>query len=164
MKLVQRWLQVGVDAVFFGDDLGAQERLTLSPRAFRKWLLPAYAKMFGAVREAGAHVRLHSDGHIMEVAEDLVKAGVTILNVQDLVNGIDRVGRALKGKVCVDLDIDRQRIVPFGRPEEVEGHVEGAVSALRSREGAHDHGRRLPANALENVRPFAGPSKGSEGG
>ena len=135
LMLIQRWLQVGVDAMFFGDDLGAQDRLAVNPRAFRKWILPAYSKMFEAVREAKAHVHLHSDGHVMEVCEDLVEVGVTMLNIQDIVNGIPKIRKALKGRVCVDIDIDRQKILPFGKPEEVERHVEETVSALRSLEG-----------------------------
>jgi uroporphyrinogen decarboxylase len=133
--LVQRWLKLEVDAIFFGDDLGAQDRLTVSPKTFRKWILPVYERLFGTVREANAHVHLHSDGHVLEVARDLVKAGVTILNIQDLVNGIDGIERLLKTRVCVDLDIDRQRILPFGRPEEVERHIAKVVSKLKSEDG-----------------------------
>lgn len=54
--------------------------------------------MFGAVRDTGTHVHFHSDGHIPEVAEDLVKAGVTILNPQDLVNGIEEIKKDAKGR------------------------------------------------------------------
>ncbi|MEM3018780.1 MAG: uroporphyrinogen decarboxylase family protein [Candidatus Bathyarchaeia archaeon] len=152
LALVQRWLNLGVDAIFFGDDLGAQDRLTVSPQTFRKWILPVYEALFRPVREAGAHVHLHSDGHVLEVAEDLVKAFVTILNIQDLVNGIEAIGRLLKGKICVDLDIDRQRILPFGRPEEVRRHISKVVSELNSKDG----GLMLtigiyPPTPLENI-------------
>ncbi len=71
--------------------------------------------MFGAAREHGVHVFLHSDGHILEIAEDLVKAGVSILNPQDLVNGVENIKNKLKGRVCIDIDIDRQKVVPFGK-------------------------------------------------
>jgi len=91
--------------------------------------------MFKTCREAGAHVHFHSDGHIMEIAEDLVNAGVSILNLQDLVNGINNIKRNLRGRVCIDLDIDRQRILPFASAEDVKKHVRTAVSSLSSPDG-----------------------------
>jgi len=135
MKVIRRWLDVGVEVLVFGDDLGMQDRLPIHPEKFRKYMVPAYSRMFMPAREKGVHVFLHSDGHIMEVADDLIGAGVSILNLQDLVNGVDNIRGRLKGKVCIDLDIDRQRIVPFGTPQEVKRHIRRVVSALNSPEG-----------------------------
>jgi len=135
LKLIRRWLDCGIDLLSCGDDLGMQDRLTIHPNVFRKYLIPAYKKMFTPVRERGVHIRFHSDGHIMEIAEDLIEAGVTILNLQDLVNGVERIKRRLKGKVCIDLDIDRQKIIPFGKPKDVKEHVRRVISELNSPEG-----------------------------
>jgi len=60
---------------------------------------------------------------------------VSILNIQDLVNGVDNIRRKLKGKVCIDLDIGRQKILPFGKPQYVKEHVKRAVRTLNSPEG-----------------------------
>jgi len=135
LKIIRRWLMVGIDLLSCGDDLGMQDRLPIRPEAFRKYLVPAYKKMFTPVREKGIHIRFHSDGHIMEVAEDLIETGVTILNLQDLVNDVEKIKRKLKGKVCIDLDIDRQRIIPFGKPNEIKSHVNHVISELNSQEG-----------------------------
>jgi len=135
MKVVRKWLEVDVDVMIFGDDLGTQTGMPISPRAFRKYLKPAYSKIFGIVRESGAHVYLHSDGHIMEVVEDLMESGATILNLQDLVNGIDNIRRACYGKVCIDIDIDRQFIVPFGKPKQIKRHIRRVIKALMSSDG-----------------------------
>ena len=91
--------------------------------------------MFKPCREAGVHVYLHSDGHILEIAEDLVKAGVSMLNLQDTVNGIENIGRKLKGEVCIDLDVDRQYLMPFGTPEEIEKHIKNVIVKLGSKKG-----------------------------
>jgi len=53
------------------------------------------------------------------IAEDLVRADVSVLNLQDSVNGIDNIRRKFKGKVCIDLDIDRQKILPFGKHQDI---------------------------------------------
>jgi len=152
LKLIHRWLDAGIDLLSCGDDLGMQDRLPIHPKVFRKYLVPAYKKMFTPVSEREIHIRFHSDGHIMEIAEDLIETGVTILNIQDLVNGIDRIKRHLKGKVCLDVDIDRQKILPFGKPEDVKKHVHRIVSELNSPEGGLMITADLyPPTPLENI-------------
>lgn len=150
--LVERYLEIGVDVMVFGDDLGMQERLTISPAAWRRYVRPAYEKLFGMCRDAGTHVYLHSDGYIVDILPDLLECGVTILNPQDLCNGLENIRRCLKGKVCVDLDLDRQRIVPFGTPEQIDAHVRRCVETLGSPRG----GLMLtcgiyPGTPLENI-------------
>jgi uroporphyrinogen-III decarboxylase len=134
-KKINKWLSAGIDLLNCGDDLGMQDRLTIRPDLLRKYLIPAYSTMFAPARERGVHVRFHSDGHIMAVAEDLIKAGVTILNLQDLVNGVENIRRRLMGKVCIDIDIDRQKVIPFGTPKEVKKHVKNVVSKINSPDG-----------------------------
>lgn len=132
---VERLLYIGVDVVNFGDDLGMQERLTISPAAWRHYVKPVYAELFGMCRRAGAHVFLHSDGYIADIMPDLIECGTTILNPQDLCNGLETIRRELKGKVCIDLDIDRQSIVPRGTPGQIEAHIRRCVEMLGSRHG-----------------------------
>jgi len=135
MDLVRRYLELGVDVVHFGDDLGMQERLTISPDDWRRYIKPAYAKIFGMCREAGAQVHFHSDGYIVDIMPDLLEIGVTILNLQDLCNGLENIERELKGKICIDLDVDRQKIIPWGTPEEVDSHILNCIKTLGSPQG-----------------------------
>jgi len=133
--IVERYLDMGVDVVVFGDDLGMQERLTISPAAWRRYVKPAYAELFGMCRRAGAHVYFHSDGYIVDIMPDLIECGVSILNPQDLCNGLENIRRELKGKVCIDLDIDRQSIIPRGTPDRIVDHIRHCVRVLGSSEG-----------------------------
>ena len=137
MAIINKWLNIGVhlDVISFGDDLGVHDRLPINPNTFRKYLFPAYAKMFGPIRVAGTQVYLHSDGHLLEIAEDLIGAGVTILNPQGWVNGVENIAKMCKGKVCVDLNLDEQGIIPFGTPKQVENMVRKAVATLGSPQG-----------------------------
>lgn len=135
MELIKRWLDIGVDVMYFGDDLGTQTGPMINPKAFRELFIPAYAKMFGVCLNGGVHVYLHSDGRVIEVVQDLTRAGVDILNIQDRVNGIENIAKACKGKVCIDLDIDRQNLLPFGTPKQIERHIKEAVAKLGSEQG-----------------------------
>jgi len=133
--IVERYMALGVDVMHFGDDLGMQRQLAISPDAWRRYVKPAYAELFGMCRDAGTHVYLHSDGYIVDIMPDLIECGVTILNPQDLCNGIDNLAAELKGRVCIDLDVDRQSIVPFGTRQEIHDLIEEEVRKLGSPQG-----------------------------
>ena len=133
--IVDQWLSMGVDMVVFGDDLGTQTASMISPKAFRKWITPAYKTLMQPCRDAGAHVYLHSDGYVMELMDEFVAAGVTVINPQDLCNGIDNLAREAKGRMCISLDIDRQRIVPYGTRADIRSLIEEAVRKLGSPQG-----------------------------
>jgi len=132
---VEQWLKMGVDVMSFGEDLGSQTASIISPTAFGRWIAPAYKDLMQPCRRAGCHVYLHSDGYIMELMDILLDCGVTIINPQDLCNGIDDLGRHVKGRICIDLDIDRQKIVPFGTQREIHDLIEEEVRKLGSPHG-----------------------------
>lgn len=133
--LVRKYLELGVDAVIFGEDLGTQTASIVSPRDFARWFTPEYRRLMQPCREAGALVYLHSDGYIMELMDEFVAAGVDIINPQDLCNGIDDLAREVKGRMTISLDVDRQTVVPFGTPREIEDLIEEEVRKLGSPEG-----------------------------
>ncbi|MEM2790365.1 MAG: uroporphyrinogen decarboxylase family protein [Thermofilaceae archaeon] len=157
MELLKRLLRVpGVDVVSFGDDLGTQTGMPISPAAFRELIYPAYRRFFSYAHQRGARVRLHTDGRVMEVAGQLLEAGVDILNIQDRVNGLESIRRELRGKVCIDLDIDRQVLIPFGRPSEVKSYVKTVIEALGSeRGGLMLYAEVHPPTPLENIEALA---------
>ena len=133
--LVRQWLEMGVDVLHFGEDLGTQDASIISPRAFREWITPAYRSLMAPCREAGTHVYLHSDGYIMDLVDEFVAAGVEILNPQDLCNGLGNLAAYVKGRMCIALDVDRQSVLPFGTRADVHDLIEEEVRTLGSPEG-----------------------------
>ena len=120
--------------VYFGDDLGMQRSLPIDPRKWRRYLKPCFRKIFTPFVEAGHYIYLHSDGHMLEIVPDLLECGVSVINPQIGANGLDNVVETCKGRVCVDLDLDRQ-LFPFASSAQLEEHVHEAVEKLGSREG-----------------------------
>jgi uroporphyrinogen decarboxylase len=78
---------------------------------------------------------MHSDGDIRDLVDDLVVSGVDVLNLQDLVNGIDWIAAHLKGRVCIDLDIDRQSVTRFGNPAQIDALIREEIEKLGSPQG-----------------------------
>ncbi len=133
--IVQNYLAIGIDLLSLGEDLGTQTASIISPAMFRKWLLPYYRRLMQPARAAGAHVSFHSDGYTMELFDDLIDAGVTMVNPQDLCHGIDNLAKHLKGRVCIKLDIDRQTIVPFGSRNDIRELIKEEFMKLGSPQG-----------------------------
>ena len=134
LKLVNKWIEIGAQIIYFGDDLGLQKSLPISPSQWRKYLKSCYAKIFGACRDKGVYVYLHSDGHILEIIDDLLECGVNIINPQIRANGLQGLAKVAKRKVCIHLDLDRQ-LFPFANPEEIENHIWKAVKILGLKKG-----------------------------
>ena len=122
------------EVYWFGDDLGMQSGLAMGATQWRKYLRPCFAEIFGAWRAAGRLVYFHTDGCIWEIIPDLIDCGVQIINPQFRANGIDNLVRSAKGKVCIDLDLDRQ-LMPFCSPGDVDAHVRECVQKLATPEG-----------------------------
>jgi len=119
----------GQDYMWFGDDLGIQHSLPMSPEKWRKYLKPCFTAIYNKVHDAGMAVYMHTDGHIYEIIPDLFDCGVNVVNAQFRANGLDNLARVCKGKYCIDLDLDRQ-MFPFATPAEIDRHVRECVEAM----------------------------------
>lgn len=77
---------------------------------------------------------MHTDGCIWPVIQDMKEAGVNVLNPQIRANGLQHLVDTCKGKICIDLDLDRQ-LFPFATPKQIEEHIEECVRAMYMPEG-----------------------------
>ncbi len=150
--IIDQWLGAGVDVVEFAEDLGTQTASCIGPKHFAKWMTPAYSQLMQPAKDSNALVGLHSDGYIMDIMDELLVAGVDIINPQDLCNGIDNLAREVKGRACIRLDIDRQKIVPFGTRAEIRDLIEEEVRKLGSPQGGLEMVAGIyPPTPAENV-------------
>lgn len=153
MAIVQRYIDLEVEWMCYPEDLGMQTGPMISPEMFRTFVKPTYERLMKPARDAGCVVHMHSDGQIRDLLDDLIDGGVNVLNLQDLVNGIDWIKDKLAGRVCIDLDIDRQRVTPSGTPEQIDALIREEVTKLGSREGGLMMIYGLyPGVPLENVK------------
>ena len=132
---VERYIEMGIDVFGLAEDLGAQDRSVMGPKMFRKWIAPAYRRLIEPLQAAGVQVHNHSDGYVMDIIDQLLEVGMTICNIQDLANGVENIRDTLKGRVCIDLDVDRQSVVPHGTPDEIAELIEYEVRTLGSPQG-----------------------------
>lgn len=150
---IRHFLKADVDMIRIPEDLGMQSGPMISPALFREYIKPIYQRMLQPVRDAGKIIHMHSDGDIRTLADDIIDGGVDVINLQDRVNGLDWIGKKFRRKTCVDLDIDRQKVTPFGTPEEIDRYIRCCIETVGCAEG----GLMLiyglyPGVPLENVK------------
>lgn len=127
MDFLEAVLVAKPDIIVSQDDWGSQKGLMVRPEFWREFFKPRYKEMFKQVRDHGAHLYFHSDGFIMDIVPDLIEVGVDVLNPQFSCHELAELGEVTRGKVCIASDIDRQYILPRGKPEEVETYVERVI-------------------------------------
>jgi uroporphyrinogen decarboxylase len=150
---VREALKYDIDAVYFGDDWGQQHGLQMGPRLWREFIHPVLRRMYGAVREAGKYVMIHSCGDVDELFDDLVDIGLSCFNpfqpeVMDVYSLLPRY----RGRLAFHGGLSTQRTLPFGTVEDVRAEVRRLLE-LGSEGGyifapAHDVEGDVP---LENI-------------
>ena len=134
LRLVGKWLEIGVDMVGFHTDIGTQQALMISPAKFRQHIKPMFKTLFQTCRRAGTHVSLSSDGRLVEIVDDLVECGVSLHDPQLRANTLEGIARAYKGKLCANVDLDRQSF-PFLTPKGLDRQIRDVVDVMAAPEG-----------------------------
>ena len=131
LALVHRFIDLGVDGGYFGDDYGAQKNLLFSPAGWRRLIKPRLARLFAPFVERGLPVLMHSDGQIQKILPDLVEIGLTALNpVQPEVLEHAWLAENFGGRLAFYGGISTQTVLPNGTPEEVSAAVRACAQQL----------------------------------
>jgi uroporphyrinogen decarboxylase len=124
VALAGRFVALGVDGGYAGDDYGAQKGMLFSPRTWRALVKPRLARIFAVFRHAGLPVILHSDGDIREILPDLVEIGLTALNpAQPEVLEHGWLRAAFGERLAFYGGVSTQAALPYGTPAEVRAAV-----------------------------------------
>lgn len=131
LRLIERFIDLGVDGGYFGDDYGAQKNLLFSPAMWRQYIKPRLAQMFAPFRDRDMPVLMHSDGQIDKILPDLVEIGLTTLNpVQPEVLDHSWLEETFAGKLAFYGGVSTQTVLPNGTPAEVRDAVAEAITTL----------------------------------
>ncbi len=125
------------DGMLINDDWGTQTALQISPAMWREHFKPSYQRICDAIHEAGCRVHFHTDGYMADIIEDFIEIGIDEVNPQVFCMDMDDLSRRFNGRICFRADLDRQRILPFGTPEEVAAHVRRAYQCFGTRGGGY---------------------------
>ena len=131
LTLIHRYIDLGVDGGYFGDDYGAQQNMLFSPKMWRTFIKPRLDHMFGPFREAGLPILMHSDGQIQPIIPDLIEIGLNALNpVQPEVLDHGWLQKTYGDTLAFYGGISTQTVLPNGTPQEVVQAVETCIDRL----------------------------------
>ena len=128
---IGRYAAAGADGLMFCDDWGLQDRLMISPESWRAIWKPRYARVYRAAHEAGLATFLHSCGHIMEILDDLIEAGLDVIQMDQQENmGLERLGSRFGGRITFWCPVDIQQTMSRGNVEEIRAYCGKLVRTL----------------------------------
>ncbi len=122
-----------IDMCFISDDMGSQESLLISPKAWDRFFRQRMIRWCKLIHSYGIKVFFHTDGAVEELVPALIECGIDILNpIQHVCPGMDMAG--LKDKYGDRLifhgGVENQSILPFGTPEQVRQETLDCLSTL----------------------------------
>jgi uroporphyrinogen-III decarboxylase len=129
---------MGVDMIWIGDDVGAQNAMLLSPSLWRMFLKPRMARFISTVKgiNPALKVAYHSDGCIYPIVPDLIEVGVDVLNpVQPRSMDPVTLKRDYGDRLCFWGSIDEQGTLPFGTAADVRREVITRLATIGRRGG-----------------------------
>ncbi len=117
---IKEAVKYDIDAVYLGDDWGQQHGLIFGYDFWKKYILPQLKRMYGAVRDAGKYVYIHSCGDVDELFDDLVAAGLNCFNpFQPEVMDVFSLLEKYRGRLAFHGGLSIQKTLPFGTVDQV---------------------------------------------
>lgn len=126
LTAAKKLVEMGVDMIWIGDDVGAQDRMLISPETWRRFFKPRMATFIATLKSINPDVKVayHSDGHIYPIIPELIEIGLDVLNpIQPRSMEPEKVKKEYGDKLCFWGSIDEQYTLPFGTSAEVEREV-----------------------------------------
>jgi len=130
LGIARHYLDLGVELVRLGDDLGTQSGPLLSPDLVQDFLVPEYERLFRLYKQHGVHIFFHSCGHILPMLAMFMALGVDCLNpIQATANDLDEVRRRTQGRIVLQGGVSSQTLVT-GPASRIEDEVRGRLWQL----------------------------------
>jgi uroporphyrinogen decarboxylase len=119
-------VEMGVDMIWTGDDVGSQNQMMISPRMWRKYLKPRMATFISELKAINPEVKVayHTDGNVEPIIPELIEIGLDVLNpIQPASMNPAKIKKQYGDKLSFWGSLDEQKTLPFGTPEDVANEV-----------------------------------------
>jgi uroporphyrinogen decarboxylase len=129
----RRLLELGVDMVWLGDDIGAQNSMIISPDQWRSLLKPRFASLIAELKGMNPALKIayHTDGYVEPVIADLIEIGIDVLHpVQPACMDPAALKRRFGDRLCFMGTVDEQHTLPFGSVEDVRREVQERIRTV----------------------------------
>lgn len=133
---IEEYKKANADGYMFCDDWGLQDRLMISPDSWRKFWKSRYAKIYDAAHKAGMLTFLHSCGNIVEILDDLIEAGLDVIQMDQQENmGLELLGKRFGGRITFWCPVDIQSVMYHGTLDEIRSYARKMAQTLGKPQG-----------------------------
>ncbi len=126
LTAAKRLVEMGVDMIWTGDDVGTQAGMLISPEHWRTFLQPRMAQFVAEIKAINPRVKVayHCDGDLRMIIPELIEIGIDILNpIQPACLDPAEIKRLYGDRLCFWGSLDEQHTLPFGSPQDVRREV-----------------------------------------
>ena len=133
--IAEQLVRAGVDALWFGEDLGSQISTLISPDSWRDIFKPRHQRIIDKMKAINPDIIIimHSDGAVAPLLDDFIEMGIHVYNpVQP--NVADSDPQMLKDKygdrMCFFGGLDQQELLPKGDIKAIEVEMRRRAAIL----------------------------------
>ena len=148
------YAKAGVDILYLGDDIGMQHSIMMSEEMYTQWICPRLKRLISKVKAVRPDIIViyHSCGYIEPFIQDLIDAGIDVLNpIQAECMEFKYIYEKYGDQISFHGTIGTQTVMPFGTPEEVKENVWGNLDIAGPKGGL----MVAPTHLLEPEVPWA---------
>ena len=130
--------KAGADGLFLGDDIGMQFTIMMSLELYREFIKPRLKRVIDAARAVNPDliIMYHSCGYVKPFINDLIEAGVDVLNpVQPECMDFKEIYAEFGDRISFCGTLGTQTLMPFGTPDEVAAKVQEFVDMVGPKGG-----------------------------
>ena len=123
-ELVKKYVDLGVDIIELGGDLGTEASMMISPDLWREIFKPRLKKIITGNKKEGVYFYLHSDGNILPIIPDLMEIGIDILNpIQPECMDPERIKEQFGKKLTLHGTMSLQKTFALGNKKDIRNEV-----------------------------------------
>jgi uroporphyrinogen decarboxylase len=160
---IEEFARRGVHGVWFFDDWGTERNLFIRPGLWREFFKARYAAQFKLIHALGMKAFFHSCGCVWSVIPDFIEIGLDVLNLEQMLifgdevqTGYERVAHTYGDRLCFTVNVDTQRTLVNGTPQEIEQEILHIFDTFNRPEGGWiifaDAGKDHNIHPPENLR------------
>jgi len=159
LKAGPKMIDLGVDMIWLGDDVGMQHRMMMSPDTWREYLKPRMAKLISTFKNYKPEVKVayHSCGFIKPIIPDLIEIGLDVLNpIQPMAMDPAEIKKEFGDKLSFWGSICIQNTLPNGSALDIQNEVKLRMETIGKGGGlilgpAHNV---QPDTSVDNILTF----------
>ncbi len=149
IKFAVAQVRAGADMIGVGDAAAS----LISPAVYKELVLPLEQKLFTAIHEAGAAVKLHICGNITNHIEYMARSGADVIDVDWMVP-LERARELVGPDIVLCGNFDPSAVLLQGSPEDVAGAAKACIETGGEKFFLMPGCEVPPGTPEENIRAF----------